>query len=226
MSAACGVVMIALNCGQALRAHQWQRAGFDAVAPALLIGWGFLGPWLLRKLADARAALEPVAVPDAATMARARRTAAETAPRTRTTKTAHTPRTALQDAPQTGAGTPVQDAPPVPAPAPQPAPPRTSNGSAPRTADTAALKRTPDTDSQNPVDARAAILLDLMLKHGRDNVTWAMAGDALGGIDKSNGGRALTKLRNRADFDQLLARRERERRDQGADESELEAVSA
>lgn len=61
MSGLCGVVMIALNCGQALRAHEWQRAGFDAVAPALLIGWGFLGPWLLRKLADARTALEPVA---------------------------------------------------------------------------------------------------------------------------------------------------------------------
>lgn len=69
MSGLCGIVMIALNCGQALRAHQWQRAGFDAVAPALLIGWGFLGPWLLRKLADARAAAAPVAVPGTGTVA-------------------------------------------------------------------------------------------------------------------------------------------------------------
>jgi hypothetical protein len=68
MSAVCGIVMIALNCGQALRAHQWQRAGFDAVAPALLIGWGFLGPWLLRKLADARTALAPPATGSTATV--------------------------------------------------------------------------------------------------------------------------------------------------------------
>lgn len=68
MSGLCGAVMIALNCGQALRAHQWQRAGFDAVAPALLIGWGFLGPWLLRKLADARATVTPVAAPAAGTV--------------------------------------------------------------------------------------------------------------------------------------------------------------
>jgi len=61
MSALCGTAMIALNCGQALQAHQWQRAGFDAVGPLLLIGWGFLGPWLLRQLADARTALEPAA---------------------------------------------------------------------------------------------------------------------------------------------------------------------
>lgn len=55
MSVLCGAAMIALNCGQSVYQNQWRKAAFDAVGPLLLIGWGFLGPWLLRQLADARA---------------------------------------------------------------------------------------------------------------------------------------------------------------------------
>lgn len=54
MSVLCGAAMIALNCGQSVYQQQWRKAAFDAVGPLLLIGWGFLGPWLLRQLADAR----------------------------------------------------------------------------------------------------------------------------------------------------------------------------
>lgn len=54
MSVLCGTAMIALNCGQSVYQQQWRKAAFDAVGPLLLIGWGFLGPWLLRQLADAR----------------------------------------------------------------------------------------------------------------------------------------------------------------------------
>jgi hypothetical protein len=53
-SVLCGMAMIALNCGQAVYESHWRLASFDAVGPLLLIGWGFIGPWLLRQLADAR----------------------------------------------------------------------------------------------------------------------------------------------------------------------------
>lgn len=54
MSVVCGLTMIALNCGQAVYESRWRLATFDAVGPLLLIGWGFVGPWLLRQLYDAR----------------------------------------------------------------------------------------------------------------------------------------------------------------------------
>jgi hypothetical protein len=54
MSVVCGLTMIALNCGQAVYKHHWRLASFDAVGPLLLIGWGFIGPWLLRQLFEAR----------------------------------------------------------------------------------------------------------------------------------------------------------------------------
>ena len=54
MSVICGLTMIALNCGQAVYKHHWRLASFDAVGPLLLIGWGFIGPWLLRQLFEAR----------------------------------------------------------------------------------------------------------------------------------------------------------------------------
>jgi hypothetical protein len=54
MSVICGLTMIALNCGQAVYQTRWRLAAFDAVGPLLLIGWGFIGPWLLRQLFEAR----------------------------------------------------------------------------------------------------------------------------------------------------------------------------
>lgn len=54
MSVICGLTMIALNCGQAVYQQHWRLASFDAVGPLLLIGWGFIGPWLLRQLFEAR----------------------------------------------------------------------------------------------------------------------------------------------------------------------------
>lgn len=54
MSVVCGLTMIALNCGQAMYQTKYRLAAFDAVGPLLLIGWGFIGPWLLRQLFAAR----------------------------------------------------------------------------------------------------------------------------------------------------------------------------
>jgi hypothetical protein len=54
MSLVCGSAMIALNCGQAIYVSQWRLAAFDAVGPLLLIGWGAIGPWLLRQLGNAK----------------------------------------------------------------------------------------------------------------------------------------------------------------------------
>ena len=54
LSILCGLIMFALNCGQALYESHYGRAAFDAVGPFLLAAWGFVGPWLLRQLAEAR----------------------------------------------------------------------------------------------------------------------------------------------------------------------------
>jgi hypothetical protein len=54
LSAFCGLIMFALNCGPAFYARRFELAGFNAVGPFLLIAMGLVGPWLLRQLADAR----------------------------------------------------------------------------------------------------------------------------------------------------------------------------
>lgn len=56
LSAFCGLIMFALNCGPAFYARHFELAGFNAVGPFLLIAMGLVGPWLLRQLADAREA--------------------------------------------------------------------------------------------------------------------------------------------------------------------------
>lgn len=43
-----GLLTLALNIAEPLIAHHWGRAGVDAVAPLLLLGWGAVGPQLLR----------------------------------------------------------------------------------------------------------------------------------------------------------------------------------
>ncbi|MFI0906565.1 DUF2637 domain-containing protein [Streptomyces sioyaensis] len=43
-----GLLTLALNIADPLIAHHWGRACVDAVAPLLLLGWGAVGPQLLR----------------------------------------------------------------------------------------------------------------------------------------------------------------------------------
>ncbi|MFI5759126.1 DUF2637 domain-containing protein [Streptomyces sp. NPDC051569] len=46
----CGLLTLALNTAQPLLARHYGRAAIDTVAPALLLGWGTVGPTLLRHL--------------------------------------------------------------------------------------------------------------------------------------------------------------------------------
>ncbi|MFF8896077.1 DUF2637 domain-containing protein [Streptomyces lydicus] len=43
-----GLLTLALNIAEPLITHHWGRAAVDAVAPLLLLGWGAVGPQLLR----------------------------------------------------------------------------------------------------------------------------------------------------------------------------------
>ncbi|MEV7465876.1 DUF2637 domain-containing protein [Streptomyces kronopolitis] len=43
-----GLLTLALNIAEPLIAHHWGRAAVDSVAPLLLLGWGAVGPQLLR----------------------------------------------------------------------------------------------------------------------------------------------------------------------------------
>jgi hypothetical protein len=47
---ACGLITFALNTAAPLLADDYGRAGFDAIAPLLLIGWSEVGPRLLALL--------------------------------------------------------------------------------------------------------------------------------------------------------------------------------
>ncbi|QMU74603.1 DUF2637 domain-containing protein [Streptacidiphilus sp. PB12-B1b] len=46
----CGLLTLVLNCAEPLLAEHYGRAALDTVAPALLLGWGTVGPTLLRHL--------------------------------------------------------------------------------------------------------------------------------------------------------------------------------
>lgn len=46
----CGLLTVALNTAEPLLARHYGRAALDTVAPALLLGWGTVGPTLLRHL--------------------------------------------------------------------------------------------------------------------------------------------------------------------------------
>ncbi len=46
----CGVLTLALNTAEPIIAGHYGRATLDAVAPLLLLGWGVVGPALLRQL--------------------------------------------------------------------------------------------------------------------------------------------------------------------------------
>jgi hypothetical protein len=54
LSVICALIMFALNCGPAIYAHRYQLGAFNAVGPFLLMAMGYVGPWLLRQLTDAR----------------------------------------------------------------------------------------------------------------------------------------------------------------------------
>ncbi|MFJ9612558.1 DUF2637 domain-containing protein [Streptomyces noursei] len=64
-----GLLTLALNIAEPLIAHHWGRAAVDAVAPLLLLGWGAVGPQLLRhfhtvtRTATAPAETTPAPVP-------------------------------------------------------------------------------------------------------------------------------------------------------------------
>jgi hypothetical protein len=62
----CGLLTLALNTAEPLIAGHYGRAALDTVAPALLLGWGAVGPTLLRHLhapAATSSAETPVAGP-------------------------------------------------------------------------------------------------------------------------------------------------------------------
>ncbi|UZJ30628.1 DUF2637 domain-containing protein [Streptomyces endophytica] len=67
-----GLLTLALNIAEPLITHHWGRAAVDAVAPLLLLGWGAVGPQLLRHFhtvtqpAPAPVAVETSSAPDPA----------------------------------------------------------------------------------------------------------------------------------------------------------------
>lgn len=102
-------------------------------------------------------------------------------------------------------------------------------GPAPAAPAAAAARTAPEpggavTDIGERTAERTNILLDLMLTHGRENVSASMAAAALGGVARSNGTRALQRLRERPDFEQLLAQRARDRATRD-DEDEREGAA-
>ncbi|MEU6234177.1 DUF2637 domain-containing protein [Kitasatospora sp. NPDC047058] len=59
----CGLLTLALNTTEPVLAGHYGRAGLDAVAPCLLLGWGIVSPGLLRLLhANPEAPAPPVGV--------------------------------------------------------------------------------------------------------------------------------------------------------------------
>lgn len=71
----CGVLTMALNTAESICTQHYGTAAFDAVAPALLLGWSENGPWLLRQIYTVRVQLaasaleQPSPVPVAADQA-------------------------------------------------------------------------------------------------------------------------------------------------------------
>lgn len=55
LSVICALIMFGLNCGPAIYVRRFQLAAFNAVGPFLLMAMGFVGPWLLRQLTEAKA---------------------------------------------------------------------------------------------------------------------------------------------------------------------------
>ncbi|MFD4795171.1 DUF2637 domain-containing protein [Streptomyces anulatus] len=100
---ASGFFTLALNVAEPIIARHYGRACVDAVAPLLLLGWGAVGPALLRHF-------HAVTTPGPAPEALPQDTPAEAEPE---------PAREREPTPEP---TPEPTAPPVPAPAPAPAP--------------------------------------------------------------------------------------------------------
>ncbi len=70
--AVCGLLTMALNTAESICTGHYGTAAFDAVAPALLLGWSENGPWLLRQIYTVRTQCaaapqdQPTAVPSTA----------------------------------------------------------------------------------------------------------------------------------------------------------------
>ncbi|WP_327290126.1 DUF2637 domain-containing protein [Streptomyces sp. NBC_01198] len=72
----CGLLTLALNTAEPLLARHYGRAALDTVAPALLLGWGAVGPTLLRHLhtpAEPAGQHQQITVPEAAALIPAER---------------------------------------------------------------------------------------------------------------------------------------------------------
>ncbi|MEW2088366.1 DUF2637 domain-containing protein [Streptomyces sp. NPDC006682] len=59
-----GLLTLALNVAEPIVAGHYGRAAVDAVAPLLLLGWGSVGPQLLRAFHTVARAAVPAALPD------------------------------------------------------------------------------------------------------------------------------------------------------------------
>ncbi|MEU6967469.1 DUF2637 domain-containing protein [Kitasatospora aureofaciens] len=55
----CGLLTLALNTAEPVLAQHYGRAALDAVAPCLLLGWGRVGPIILRRLHTSTPAAAP-----------------------------------------------------------------------------------------------------------------------------------------------------------------------
>ncbi|MGA5128383.1 DUF2637 domain-containing protein [Streptomyces olivoreticuli] len=109
-----GLLTLALNIAEPIAAGHYGRAAVDAVAPLLLLGWGQVGPQLLRHFHTVTApgpvpAVEPAPAAEAAV----------------TEPVLDTPATVADPGPSP---TPVQA--PAPVPPPRPAPPTPAAGPA------------------------------------------------------------------------------------------------
>ncbi|MET9083782.1 DUF2637 domain-containing protein [Streptomyces sp. NPDC004237] len=96
-----GMLTLALNVAEPIAAGHYGRAAVDAVAPLLLLGWGAVGPQLLRAFHTVTRTTNPAPAPDAT----------DTAPET-------VPDPAPVVAPLPAPAPPVIPAPVAPAPAP------------------------------------------------------------------------------------------------------------
>ncbi|MEV5978903.1 DUF2637 domain-containing protein [Streptomyces sp. NPDC052114] len=114
-----GLLTLALNVAEPLAAGHYGRAAVDAVAPLLLLGWGAVGPQLLRSfqaVSSSATALVPAAETEPTQQP------APTATEAEPSSTPAAPVTAAEPAP-VPAPAPSQPRPTAPATAPVPAPP-------------------------------------------------------------------------------------------------------
>ncbi len=111
-----GLLTLALNIAEPLLAHHWGRAAVDAVAPLLLLGWGTVGPQLLRHF---HTVTQPVSAPASVGAAPAPAHVASPAPQQADTAPAPVPEPTPAPAPAVAPARAVE-APAASAPVPAP----------------------------------------------------------------------------------------------------------